>query len=131
MDLVKIDDKGREVIISPLGMSEKDIDKYISEGFEMFEWGQSPEHVPEDSKVISTFYYENNNILHKWEIVPDPEYLRGQVEILKEKLQSDDYKITKCYEAQLLGRDMPYDVATLVDDRQKMRGRINDLEKLI
>lgn len=61
---------------------------------------------------------------------PNQEML-DEIEGLKAALVHDDYKITKCYEAQLLGRDMPYDVATLVEGRQKMRVRINDLEKLI
>ena len=47
---------------------------------------------------------------------------------LKEQLQEGDYKIIKCYEAQLMGEQMPYDYASLIEDRNAMRDRINELE---
>lgn len=63
-------------------------------------------------------------------IEPKQEIL-DEIEGLKAALAHDDYKITKCYEAQLLGGGMPYEVAALVGKRQGMRDRINELEKLI
>lgn len=42
-----------------------------------------------------------------------------------------DYKVVKCMEASLQGKEMPYDVATLVSERQAVRDRINELQSQI
>ena len=47
---------------------------------------------------------------------------------LKDQLAQGDYKIIKCAEAQLTNEPMPYDVATLVAERNAMRDEINELE---
>ena len=40
-----------------------------------------------------------------------------------------DYRVIKCYEATLSGaKTMPYDTATLLAERQKVRDKINALE---
>ena len=49
---------------------------------------------------------------------------------LKEQLAQGDYKIIKCAEAQLTNEPMPYDVATLVAERNAMRAEINELEAM-
>lgn len=51
-----------------------------------------------------------------------------QIAELKRELESTDYKIIKCSEHQLLGLDMPYDVAELHAERQAIRDKINELE---
>ena len=48
---------------------------------------------------------------------------------LKTLLASTDYQIIKCSECQLLGQDMPYDVAELHEKRQAIRDAINALEQ--
>lgn len=48
---------------------------------------------------------------------------------LKDLLAQGDYKIIKCAEAQLTNEPMPYDVATLVAERNAMRAEINALEE--
>ena len=47
---------------------------------------------------------------------------------LKDALAQGDYKIIKCAEAQLMGEEMPYNVAELVAERNAMREEINELE---
>ena len=47
---------------------------------------------------------------------------------LKRRLSNTDYKVIKCAECQLLGQDMPYDVAELHAERQAIRDEINRLE---
>ena len=47
---------------------------------------------------------------------------------LKEQLSSTDYKIIKCYEYQLAGLELPYEVGQLHTDRQVLRNKINELE---
>lgn len=48
---------------------------------------------------------------------------------LKRQLSKTDYKVIKCSECQLLGLEMPYDVATLHTERQAIRDKINLLEQ--
>lgn len=52
-----------------------------------------------------------------------------QILELKSKLSSTDYKVIKCSECQLLGQEMPYNVAELHAERQAIRDQINELEK--
>ncbi|MBR4290667.1 MAG: hypothetical protein IKT52_08520 [Oscillospiraceae bacterium] len=47
---------------------------------------------------------------------------------LKKQLSATDYKVIKCAECQLLGEEMPYDVAALHAERQAIRDEINRLE---
>ena len=49
---------------------------------------------------------------------------------LKDQLAQGDYKVIKCAEAQLTNEAMPYDVATLVAERNAMRQEINALEAM-
>lgn len=52
-----------------------------------------------------------------------------QIADLKARLTATDYKVIKCGECQLLGIDMPYDVAELHTQRQIIRDQINQLER--
>ncbi len=47
---------------------------------------------------------------------------------LKKQLSATDYTVIKCAECQLLGQEMPYDVAELHAERQAIRDEINRLE---
>ena len=47
---------------------------------------------------------------------------------LESQLNSGDYKIIKCAEAQAVGDPLPYDAAKLHADRQAKRDRINAIE---
>lgn len=47
---------------------------------------------------------------------------------LKKKLSKDDYKIIKCYEAQLANEEMPYNLQELLAERKAWRDEINQLE---
>ena len=55
--------------------------------------------------------------------------IQDQINALKKELESTDSKIIKCSECQLLGQDMPYDVAELHEQRQAIRDEINALEE--
>lgn len=60
----------------------------------------------------------------------DVQAVRTEIQTLKDCLSDSDYKITKCYEASLLGDDLPYDIAELHRQRQAYRDKINDLESI-
>jgi hypothetical protein len=47
---------------------------------------------------------------------------------LKEQLNLTDYRVIKCYEAQLLQEEMPYDLQTLLAERKAWRDEINQIE---
>ena len=51
-----------------------------------------------------------------------------EIERLKSELQESDYKVIKCAEAMAIGAEMPYDVASLHNERQELREKINELE---
>ena len=51
-----------------------------------------------------------------------------QIEILKEQLTLSDYQIIKCYEYSLTGKDLPYDIIELHNERQTIRDKINELQ---
>ena len=57
------------------------------------------------------------------------EPISQQIQTLKTSLSSTDYKIIKCSEAQLLGEELPYDIASLHAERQALRDKINELEQ--
>lgn len=42
-----------------------------------------------------------------------------------------DWKVTKCMEYQLSGKELPYDFEELSNQRQAVRDQINELEKQI
>ena len=57
------------------------------------------------------------------------EPISQQLQTRKASLSSTDYKIIKCSEAQLLGEELPYDIASLHAERQALRDKINELEQ--
>lgn len=61
--------------------------------------------------------------------IPNPvKTTEQQIAELKTQLSATDYKVIKCSECQLLGIEMPYDVAELHAERQAIRDQINELE---
>lgn len=40
-----------------------------------------------------------------------------------------DWKVVKCYEAKLLNKELPYDLETLMSERQAVRDEINRLQE--
>lgn len=48
---------------------------------------------------------------------------------LIDELSSTDYKVLKCYECALAGKELPYNVDELHKERQELRDRINLLIK--
>lgn len=57
----------------------------------------------------------------------------SQIQTLISQLQAPtsdigDWKIVKCYEAKLQNKEMPYDLDTLLAQRQAVRDEINRLQ---
>ena len=66
--------------------------------------------------------------------IPEP-YIESQTSIIQRQIDElinsfdDDYKIIKCYEAQLMNRPMPYNINELIAARDEKRARINELQE--
>lgn len=51
-----------------------------------------------------------------------------EIQDLKKQLDETDYKIIKCSEYSLAGKELPYDIEYLHTQRQAIRDRITELE---
>ena len=64
------------------------------------------------------------------------EELEAELRVLRSELQANtseigDWKIVKAFEYQIAGKNIPYDMNELNIKRQKIRDRINEIEKLL
>lgn len=89
--------------------------------------------VREDAKPIDNvtkFAWTNEDFEEVQMYIPNRvKSAKEQINELKAQLSATDYKIIKCSECQLVGKEMPYDVATLHEERQAIRDQINQLEQ--
>jgi cell division protein FtsB len=86
----------------------------------------------DDGYIIRLEPYDaGDHIAYNYVKVFDTKKVKSQIQDLKDALSDSDYKITKCYEANLLGESLPYDVNTLHTERQAKRDQINTLESTL
>lgn len=78
--------------------------------------------------VRVTPYDAGERISYRYETVFDTQKVRREIQELKARLTADDYKVIKCYEASLLGEQLPYDISRIHRTRQELRAKINELE---
>lgn len=52
----------------------------------------------------------------------------AEIEKLKAELSESDYKVIKCSEANVMGLELPYNIADLHTERQMLRDKINQLQ---
>lgn len=108
------------------------------------ELGWKPVEAIDESKLECPDYYSvritpcdvGDRIRYNYEQRFDVKGVQKIIAELKDRLTSNDseigdYRITKCYEASLMGLNMPYDMTELYQKRQNVRDEINRLEKLI
>lgn len=57
------------------------------------------------------------------------EFIEQKIRDLSCDLAASDYKIIKCYEYSLIGEPLPYDIAEVNAERQRMRDEINELQE--
>lgn len=106
------------------------IEELTSLGYKALERAQMPEYNT-DTQYLEAAYTEGENITQAWvikNIADSPERREQKIMQLKSALSETDYKIIKCYEYQLAGLELPYDIATLHAQRQEIRDKINELE---
>lgn len=64
---------------------------------------------------------EHNKIVEEFAEIGKEQEIEG----MKQDLASSDYKIIKCMECFLLGKELPYDIKALYEERQSKRDEIN------
>lgn len=57
----------------------------------------------------------------------EEELKKTEINALKKQLDDTDYKIIKCSEYSLAGKELPYDIEYLHTQRQTIRDRITEL----
>ena len=57
------------------------------------------------------------------------EILNLEAELASNASDVGDWKIIKCYEASLQGKELPYDIDALMASRQRLRDQINELQR--
>ncbi|MEG2120429.1 MAG: hypothetical protein RRZ64_00045 [Rikenellaceae bacterium] len=111
----------------------------IGEQIEMLESVWKPVDIIDDTKmrcrdgyVIRLLPYDaGDRIAYEYKEVFDTQKVKKEIAVQKEFLSGSDYKISKCYEASLLGESLPYDLVALHSERQAARDRVNELEAII
>lgn len=61
-------------------------------------------------------------------LTDEQELKLAEIEKLKAELSESDYKVIKCYEANVMGLELPYNIADLHIEKQMLRDRINQLQ---
>lgn len=83
----------------------------------------------DDNYTIRLVPYDNGNrISFNYEKVVNTTKILGEIDAIKAELSETDYQVIKCYEASLVGEELPYDIKALNEDRNEKRAQINALE---
>lgn len=83
----------------------------------------------DDNYTIRLVPYDNGNrISFNYEKVVNTTKIHGEIDAIKAELSETDYQVIKCYEASLVGEELPYDIKALHEDRNEKRAQINALE---
>lgn len=81
--------------------------------------------------VIPVPYDAGTHIAYDYQKRFDVQQVKTEIQGLKDALTASDYKVSKCYEASLLGHILPYDIEFLHEERQAQRDQINYLEGVL
>jgi hypothetical protein len=92
-----------------------------------------PVELLKDLHLKSAFYsIVNNQLVFNDKLKSKDEIMiekNKKIDLLKNKLYSTDYKITKCYEAFMRQLPLPYNLEELSVQRDAWRAEINQLEE--
>lgn len=98
----------------------------VKEGYLPYEEQEKPKTprnvIPHNYRPV--YNKIDGKIVLTWESYPNYE----EIKRLEKKLAASDYKVIKCYEASLVGAEMPYNAEELHQERQEIRNEINRLE---
>lgn len=112
---------------------QKQVEKYariIDEGFVEFVYSDMPVTIDGQTHKLS-YSLVDGKVYQNWTVIVDKKYYENKVQVLKKDLESSDYKIIKCYESNLLGVTLPYDITEVIIERQAIRDEINVVQLFI
>lgn len=111
---------------------EELIAEIMADGFKEF---QDDDTLPQTSgfQTVQRCFEDRGDHIYAWsEIVENsPEKIRDEIAALEGELSSTDYMITKANEYVLAGQPVPYDMAAVHLEREQIRVRIRELERMI
>lgn len=108
---------------------QEQVSKYSAKGWKPVEPLDNAQLQCESGYVVRIIPYDaGDKIAYRYQTVFDTQKVRREIQTLKDRLASEDYKVIKCYEANLLGLPLPYDVQQIHGERQAYRDKINELE---
>ena len=108
---------------------EEQVQKLSSEWKPVDDIDESKTISDDDNYTIRLVPYDNGNrISFKYEKIVNTTKIQGEIDAIKAELSETDYQVIKCYEASLVGEELPYDIKALHKDRDLKRAEINTLE---
>lgn len=110
------------------------IDFNLGTIFTINEYSEAYKYVSENGYTIEEIEPKGDERQFKIVEIPQPsekDKAEERINELKTWLDETDYKIIKCYEASMLGQELPYNLESLVQERNSWREEIRELEKLI
>lgn len=78
--------------------------------------------------IVIVPYDAGDHIDYHYVKKEDLQAVKNEISSLKKELADTDYQVIKCYEASLLGEEMPYPYKSLIKERQATREKINLLQ---
>lgn len=109
--------------------AQEQIVKLANAGWKPVETIEAERLKADDGYVVRIVPFDAGDcIKFRYEVIPDLQLKRKEIQRLKNELTASDYKVIKCYEASLAGKELPYDIAALHIERQQVRDRINQIE---
>lgn len=130
--IVKIEKNGEGESVEVIVSVEEQI-------IELLEKGWKPVDPVDDSKLKAEKFHSisiqpfdaGDRISYKYIDRFNRKLVEQEINNYKNELSNTDYKVIKCYEALLLGENLPYNVLEVHVYRQKLRDEINRLEDII
>ena len=111
---------------------DEQIGQYEQKGWKPVDEPNRPDiHCDEFETIVDVPYDAGDKIKFNYEKKLDRTKIDCKVLELKQQLADDDYKIVKCYEATIIGNELPYDIETLHEERQSIRDEINRLQAML
>lgn len=127
MELARINEDGTlDLVFCPREQGER-MAELRNTGFLDFVPSEQPQTEP-GKIAVDSFAIVEGKVVQTWSIHADMEAIQAEIEALKASLSDTDYQVIKCYEANLIGATLPYDIETLHAERQAIRDKINEKE---
>ena len=127
MELARINNDGTiDLVNCPREQGER-MAELRNTGFLDFLPSKQPQTEP-GRIAVDSFAIVEGKVVQTWSIQADTEAIQAEIETLKASLSETDYQVIKCYEANLIGATLPYNIETLHAERQAIRDKINEKE---